>query len=226
MASPPQSHETRDLLLRAAGPIFAKHGFHATTVRQITQAAGVNLAAINYHFRDKQELYVQVLIHAHQASAKMSEASISGTPEERLEAFIHKFLGYLLDPKRPEWHGQLLAREMAQPSKALDRLVEESIKPVKGRIYAIVHDILGENVPRSSMQRACFSIIGQCLYYVHCREMMVRLFPSERGVPHDIKALAEHIFQFSLAGLRSLRQSESKAARHSISSPTPRRKSP
>ncbi len=195
-------------------------------MRQITQAAGVNLAAINYHFRDKQELYVQVLIHAHQASAKMNEANITGTPEERLEAFIHKFLGYLLDPERPDWHGQLLAREMAQPSRALDRLVEESIKPVKGRIYAIVRDILGESVPPSSRHRACFSIIGQCLYYVHCQEMIVRLFPSERGVPRDIEALAEHIFQFSLAGLRALRQSESKAGRRSISSLTPRRKSP
>jgi AcrR family transcriptional regulator len=200
--SPPK--ETRDLILNAAGPIFARRGFHATSVREITRAAGVNLAAINYHFGDKQELYVQTLMCAHHAAVKMVETTETGKPKEKLRDFIRRFLGHLLDPSRPDWHGQLIAREMAQPSAALDRLVEESIRPIGERIQAIVREIMDKNTHPTRVRRACFSVIGQCLYYVHCREMIVRIFPTERGVPHDIDALAEHIFQFSRAGIAAI----------------------
>ena len=210
------SAETRDLLLRTAGPIFASKGFHATSVRQITSTAGVNLAAINYHFQDKQGLYAETLLSAHQAAAKMAELPSTGTPTERLRSFIQKFLDHLLDPKRPAWHGRLIAREMAEPSAALDLLAEKSIKPIGERIFSIVRDLMGEGIPDIRLRRVCYSVIGQCLYYVHCREMISRIFPAERGVSPEIAALAEHIFDFSQAGILALKRSSaipSKAKR-------------
>lgn len=212
--------ETSELILEAAGPIFAENGFHGTTVRQITQKAGVNVAAVNYHFHDKQELYFHVLKHAHQAAARTAEADFAGTPREQLRAFIRRFLGYLLDPDRPEWQGRLIAREMAHPTQALDRLVEESIQPVRRRVTRIVRDFLGPAAPDTQVHRACFSIIGQCLYYVHCREMIARLFPPKGRVHQDVEALADHIFQFSLAGLSALQKpshSKSKSQRRKSS---------
>ncbi len=61
----PQSRELRQRLLNTAGEVFAEQGFRAATVRQITERAGVNLAAINYYFSDKAELYACVLREAH-----------------------------------------------------------------------------------------------------------------------------------------------------------------
>jgi AcrR family transcriptional regulator len=52
---------TRERILAAAGELFAARGFHATTVRDIAEAARVNIAAINYHFRAKEELYATVI---------------------------------------------------------------------------------------------------------------------------------------------------------------------
>src|SRR5271155_4863424 len=101
------SVETRELILNAAGRIFAENGFHATTVRQITREAGVNIAAVNYHFRDKHELYVSVLKRAYQAAANTAKADLPGPARQRLRIFIRMFLGYLLDPARPEWQGIL-----------------------------------------------------------------------------------------------------------------------
>jgi TetR/AcrR family transcriptional regulator, regulator of cefoperazone and chloramphenicol sensitivity len=199
------SVDTRELILNAAGRIFAENGFHATTVRQITREAGVNIAAVNYHFRDKQELYVSVLKRAYQAAAKTAQADLPGPARERLRIFIRMFLGYLLDPRRPEWQGVLIAREMARPTPALDRLVAESISPVKRRIGGIVREILGPGVPENTVGLACLSIIGQCLHYVHCREMILRLFPDGRRVTRDIDTLASHIFAFSIAGLNAMR---------------------
>jgi len=198
--------ETRELILNMAGLIFAKNGFHATTVRQITREAGVNIAAVNYHFRDKQELYVSVLKRAHAAAANTAVADLPGPPRQRLRIFIRAFLAYLLDPQRPEWQGSLIAREMAQPTPALDRLVAESIEPVKQRIRSIVREIVGPDVPESRVSLACLSIIGQCLHYVHCREMISRLFPKGSQVQRDVETLTEHIYEFSLAGLNTIKK--------------------
>jgi AcrR family transcriptional regulator len=206
------SVETRELILSAAGRIFAKNGFHATTVRQITREAGVNLAAVNYHFRDKQELYVSVLKRAHQAAANTEAADHAGTPRQQLRTFIRMFLAYLLDPKRPQWQGSLIAREMAQPTPALDRLVAESIEPVKRRIAGIVRELLGPDVPETRVGLSCLSIIGQCLHYVHCREMISRLFSKGSGVPRDVETLTDHIYAFSLAGLNAMKKREKSEA--------------
>ena len=200
------SVETRELILNAAGRIFAQNGFHATTVRQITREAGANLAAVNYHFRDKQELYLNVLKRAYQSASATAAADLPGPANVRLRAFIRSFLAYLLDPKRPQWHGVLIAREMAQPTPALDRLVAESVRPVKQRIAGIVREILGPDASDDRLGLACLSIIGQCLHYVHCREMIARLFTKGSEVPRDVDALAEHIFQFSIAGLKAMKK--------------------
>jgi AcrR family transcriptional regulator len=204
--------ETRELILNAAGRIFAENGFHATTVRQITREAGVNLAAVNYHFRDKHELYVSVLKRAHQAAANTAEANHAGTPRQRLRTFIRMFLAYLLDPKRPAWQGSLIAREMAQPTPALDRLVAESIEPVKRRIGGIVRELVGPDVPEMRVGLSCLSIIGQCLHYVHCREMISRLFPKGSVVPRDVETLTDHIYEFSLAGLNAMKKRKKSAS--------------
>jgi len=197
--------DTRELILNAAGRIFAENGFHATTVRQITREAGVNLAAVNYHFHDKQELYVNVLKHAYQAAAKTAEAERVGSPQQQLRIFIRNFLAHLLDPNRPEWQGVLIAREMAKPTKALDRLATESIQPVKRRLIGIVSKLLGPGVPEAQVNLSCASIIGQSLHYVHCREMISRLFPKAISLPRDIETLTEHITQFSLGGLSAVK---------------------
>jgi AcrR family transcriptional regulator len=198
--------ETRELILNAAGRIFARDGFHATTVRQITREAGVNVASVNYHFRDKQELYVSVLKRAHQAAANTASADHPGPARERLRTFIHSFLAYLLDPKRPEWHGSLIAREMAQPTPALDRLVDESIRPVKQRLSGIVREILGPGASEARVGLSCLSVTAQCLHYVYCRETIARLFPKGSAIPRDVETLTAHIYEFSIAALNTMKK--------------------
>src|SRR5437763_14145047 len=52
---------TRERILDAAEALFMEHGFEATSMRAITAAAAVNLAAVNYHFGSKEELFEAVL---------------------------------------------------------------------------------------------------------------------------------------------------------------------
>ena len=112
--------ETRRRLLEAAGETFAEKGFRAATVREICGRAGANLAAVNYHFGDKEQLYVETVRYAHLAGAEgpPPEFDVDATesPERKLERFVRGFLQRLLDPARPTWHARLMAREMTEPS--------------------------------------------------------------------------------------------------------------
>lgn len=54
-------NETLDRILIAAESLFAEQGYDGTTLRQITQKADVNLAAVNYHHGDKASLYLEIL---------------------------------------------------------------------------------------------------------------------------------------------------------------------
>src|SRR5215831_1144132 len=85
--------DTRERLLEAAGQVFSEKGFRDATVREIVRrAGGANIAAVNYHFRDKEGLYAAVLEHfAHAAVAKYPAHGglpPDATPAEQLHAFV------------------------------------------------------------------------------------------------------------------------------------------
>ena len=55
----PEARETRDRILDAAQKLFSEKGLDATSVRDITAEAGCNVAAVNYHFGGKENLYLE-----------------------------------------------------------------------------------------------------------------------------------------------------------------------
>jgi AcrR family transcriptional regulator len=156
---------TRDRILGAAGEVFAEQGFEGATVRAITERAGVNLAAVNYHFRDKAELYTRVVVDACSARTAFREAMAeAGSPEERLRSLIYRFLEYLLDPARPDWKRRLMAREMANPTTALDELVEKNIRPLRDEfLIPTLRELTGGCFNRRQLSYIGSSVMGQCL---------------------------------------------------------------
>jgi AcrR family transcriptional regulator len=84
---------TRDRILQAARPLFARNGFDGTSVRDITAAAGVNLAAVTYHFESKQQLYLALLEQIMQPIAeRLVEATTGeGTAIQKLERVVRAF---------------------------------------------------------------------------------------------------------------------------------------
>ena len=200
--------ETRQRILRAATRIFAELGFHQTTVREICQSAEVNVAAINYHFRDKEGLYLEVLRAAHARANRVAPLQPEGvdkaTAEDRLRGFVRAICARIFDVGPDACHGQLMSHEMVRPTRALDEIVETEIRPKAMLLMGIIREIVGPEPPDEAVRAVCYSIIGQCLFYKNCRPVVERLMPENVPTPEDMEAIAEHIVEFSLHGIRGL----------------------
>jgi TetR/AcrR family transcriptional regulator, regulator of cefoperazone and chloramphenicol sensitivity len=198
---------TRERLLAAGLETFAEQGYRAATVREICKRAHANVAAINYHFRDKAGLYGEVLRNAcKQAMEKypLAMADLPADPAQRLRLFVRQFLGRIFDPGLQSAHGRLMAREMIEPTEALDRLVEEAIRPQCELLQGAVREILGAGANEDQVRWGAMSVVGQCVFYHHCRAVIDRLYPQMALGPELIDRLSDHIAAVSIAGLRSL----------------------
>lgn len=204
---------TSQRLLEAAGEVFAEKGFRGATVRDICRQAGANVAAVNYHFRDKEELYAAVLQYAHRCAMERYPPDLGlapgarHDPEARLGAFVRSFLLRLLAAGRPAWHGKLMAREIAEPTKALDALVEHSIRPNSELLRGILRELLGPGAAPRALWHGAWSVVGQCVFYYYARAVIVRLNPNQGFDDAQIKELADHITRFTLAATQGMRGS-------------------
>ena len=208
--------DTRTRLLEAAGQTFAEQGYRATTVREICRRARANIAALHYHFGGKTGMYTAVL--ADTARQSLEKYPIGGgvAPDApaaaRLGAFVRNYMERLLDEGRPAWFGQLLAREMFEPTEALDKLAREFARPQFERLGGMVAELLGPGATEPVVRRCCMSIVGQCLFYKHARPMIERLAPQQGLGPADRAELARHITAFSLKAIGGLRETGAEGA--------------
>jgi TetR/AcrR family transcriptional regulator, regulator of cefoperazone and chloramphenicol sensitivity len=208
-------HHTRERLLDAAGEVFASRGFHHATVRAICAKARANIAAVNYHFGDKAGLYLALFEQGHaQAHQQVRmELPLTGSAEEQLITFIRSLMLRMLGPGRPAWHATLMAREMVEPTAALDRVVGEMIRPMWEELCRIVARLLGKRATRTTIERCASSVIGQMLHYKHSRPVIERLIPHEAYDERHVHAWAEHVAMFSLGGLRAMSELRTRESR-------------
>jgi AcrR family transcriptional regulator len=197
---------TRCQLLCAAAEVFAESGFRAATVREICLRADANIAAVNYHFGDKEELYRQVLKETYRTSIEKYPADFGlppkATPEQRLRAFIHSFLLRIFSAGPTAHHGKLMAREMIEPTGALDAIVKDEICPMAGILQSIIEGLLGTKVDDETKRLCAMSVVSQVLFYHHCRPVVMRMFADMKFNEAGIEKLTEHITSFSLAAIK------------------------
>jgi AcrR family transcriptional regulator len=201
---------TRERLLEAAGEVFAQHGYRDGTIHEICRRAEANIAAVNYHFGDKQKLYAEVFRYAHRRASEQhsvfGDAPPGAPAEQRLHAYVRSFLGRILGEGRPAWHGILISREIAEPSGMLESVYEEEIRPRHEYLEKVVREIAGAGMPRARIRLCVFSIVGQCMFYRLARPALTSLYPDQRLDASSADRLAEHITQFSLGALHAMRE--------------------
>jgi TetR/AcrR family transcriptional regulator, regulator of cefoperazone and chloramphenicol sensitivity len=207
---------TRRRVLEAAGPIFAEKGFQAASVREIIEKAGANVAAINYHFGSKEQLYIETVKHAYEsiADAVPLPAPTPGVPaERRLREFVRTFLLRLKRQPQGVCAMELIMREVAAPTAACLEFVRGFVRPTFDALLAILDDLLPANVPAEKRHLSAGSVVGQCLHYHHARWILPMLVGEEEYARYEVDLLADHITNFSLAAIRGLYPSPARGKR-------------
>ncbi len=192
---------TKARLIEAAGEEFAAKGFEGATIRSISQKAGTNVAAVNYHFGDKDGLYAAALLEAHRCGQEELDetADVEVPPAEMLRRFVHRFLTNLAR-ESGSWQTAMMHREMIQPSKASDILVRESIRPRFERLSAALKALCPDADDRR-LHALAFSVVAQCLHYKSAYPISIRLIGAEAYARLDAEYLTEHITGFCLAAM-------------------------
>ncbi|MFD1934481.1 MULTISPECIES: TetR/AcrR family transcriptional regulator [Nonomuraea] len=120
-----------ETILRAATQLFAALGYDGTTTRQIAEAAGLNIATVNYHVGGKRELYLAVMKRAHEAERAMLERAVADTEgmglADRVHLIADRYLDFYVD--NPEVSALWLHRWLLDASDVTE-LEREYIRPL------------------------------------------------------------------------------------------------
>lgn len=212
----PSDLVTRERLLEAAEELFIDRGYNHVTVRDICRAAGANVAAVNYYFRDKLGLYQVVLMKViaclHEVSKSAHEGKADVSAEERFRHYVRTFMGHALSNGHVCRAGRLMAREMADPSPAFDLIIEKAIRPNSARVAALVSELTG--LPSVDPR------VGICVGCIQTQisgftgPVAARMVPGGCFTGEIIDFLADQVVEFSLAGMRAVaRKNNGRAAR-------------
>lgn len=141
----------------------------------------------------------------HRSKVDVIEAAERLAPEDRLRTYIRLTLHRLLGPEEESWMEKLIARELMDPTPALDLIVEKGIRPTSQRMGAMVAELLGTSLEDARVWHCFLSIQAQCLFYKSGKPIAVRMSPPGfKYTPEIIDGLAHHIAEFSLAGIRAI----------------------
>jgi AcrR family transcriptional regulator len=203
-----ENNGTRERLLNEAEIQFAQRGYRDVSIRDITNAVHCNLAAVNYHFGNKKNLYLEVFRTRWMPRARRVQESFKesyaaqgpSSPSAVVKALAQAFLeGPLTDEERV-CHAQLMAREMAQPSEAFAVVADQVIRPFFEELADKLRPFLPAELGDEGLMLNVLSIFAQVLYFNFARIAVSNMVGREYD--REFRAqLMDQIIHFSLRGL-------------------------
>lgn len=211
-ASPDKSNHknelTRERILDKAEALFASNGYHAVSVREITAAAQCNLAAVNYHFGNKQNLYLEVFrsrwlpraSRLHRNFRKSLKDNGNLSPNVVVRSLARAFLeGPISDEERTRHH-KLIFGEFAQPTQAFELVADQVLKPLFTNLVTDLKTAMPDATRDKQLALNAFSILAMVLYFNLARPLITRVLDGHDEI--DFKdRLIDHIVEFSLNGI-------------------------
>ncbi len=203
--------DTRSRILDAAELLFVEHGLDATSMRMITARAGVNLAAVNYHFGTKDSLIQEVfrrrlteLNRRRLAELDRLEAAAGGgriKPSRILEAFFGPALELASDTENGgSTFMQLLGRTYTEPNAFVRQFLAEEFAEAIGRFLGALYAALPE-VPREEILWRFHFMMGATSYAIAGTDAL-QLFAG-RFDDADPTRFKPRLMSFLLGGLRA-----------------------
>jgi AcrR family transcriptional regulator len=198
----------RDRILEVAERLFAEKGYSGATVREITREARCNLAAVNYYFGSKKNLYLTVFKERLLPRAKIIKETFyqilnqqkEKTPENIIKAFARAFFSGPIPHEERIISHRLIAREMNQPSEAFEMLVKEMFLP----FFKEFVELLSPFFPEKSPQDLCLSLLSihaQVLYF-NFNRIVMEILCEQKFDEKFLEKIIHHIVSFSLYGIR------------------------
>jgi AcrR family transcriptional regulator len=215
-----EAQEAKQRLLDAAEELFAQKGLDGTSIRDLTTKASCNLASINYHFGNKQELYEELfrqrLREMRDSRLKAIKAVMAGKAKPTLEKLLHAysvdFLKPFSDLQRSQRFMQLFFREMAEQQLPKNMFLEEMAAPIMAAMEGALA-ALCPNLAKHDAQMCVLSITGQLVHIMQVRVLFEKApglasGESRGGQGHSIASIdiddaINHIVNFSAAGIRA-----------------------
>jgi len=204
-------HETRTRILDAAEELFMLHGFEGTSMRLLTAKAGVNLAAVNYHFGSKDAL-VEALFRrrldpmnaARIAELDKIEASErSPAPEAIILAFISPGLRLLEDGRSGGRNFvRLLGRTYSEPNKVVRQLIGQMYAPAMQRYKTALERALPQ-MPREELVWRMHFMFGTLAYTLAATDTVQLIAGCKPEDRYDARLLEERLTAFLTAGLNA-----------------------
>jgi AcrR family transcriptional regulator len=210
-------HETRTRILDAAEELFMQHGFEGTSMRLLTTKAGVNLAAVNYHFGSKHALIEALFrrrldpMNAERIAALDRLEDFS--PENIIRAFVGPSLRMVEDGKGGGRNFiRLLGRTYTDPAKPIRALIGQMYAPAMQRYKAALERALPQ-MPRDELVWRMHFMFGTLAYTLAATDTVQLIAGCKPEDRHDARLLEDRLTAFLAAGLTApLRTSIKKAA--------------
>lgn len=193
--------DTREKLIFAATPLFAYKGFAAVSIRELAEAAGVNVAAISYHFGGKEALYHAVLEYQFEQIAQaLEQVNLLQQlyPEERLEVYAKSIVR--IHAQRP-FLIRFMHSELPNPTKSFETVVTKYIS----RVFAFINTVLCDGIAAGSFNPdlntgfAALSLAGILNFYFIGRPLVKEILPMSSM---DDGAYIDQAFSIFMEGIR------------------------
>jgi TetR/AcrR family transcriptional regulator, regulator of cefoperazone and chloramphenicol sensitivity len=189
---------SRQRIVDAALRLFAEQGFEKTSTRQIAQAAGVNIAAIHYHFGDKAGLYRVAFVEPLGPEFKhcddvgfLDDAAVP--LPDAMQRLFADFLGPLALGDEMKLVMRLHYREMVEPTGVWQEEIEKEIKPMQAALVRRLTRELGRRRPDADVERLAFALIGMAVHFFVAREVVDSIAPQLLRDAKAVTALADRL---------------------------------
>jgi AcrR family transcriptional regulator len=204
MAQNDKMDVTKERLLNEGECLFAEKGFDSVSVREITAAANCNLAAVNYYFGNKQNLYLEVFRARWVPRAKRVQrcfreclaSQVPPSPISVAQALAEAFLAGPLSDEERHRHHQLMVRELGQPTEAFELLAEKVIRPFFKELADILRPVMSKGIGEERLMLNILSIFAMVLYFNFARVAVTRITGREYDSAFKAR-LVEHIIEFT-----------------------------
>jgi AcrR family transcriptional regulator len=206
-------NETQIRILDVAEELFMQHGFEGASMRMLTARAGVNLAAINYHFGSKDALIEAVFrrrldaMNAERIAELERLEQESGAKALAPESIIRAFIGTSLRMMEDARGGgrnftRLLGRAYTEPAKPIRQLIGQMYAPAMERFKAAFSRALPE-LPRDELVWRMHFMFGTLAYTLAATDTVQLIAGAKPEDRYDARVLADRLTAFMGAGLRA-----------------------